>query len=301
MKKVLITGSNGLLGQALLDVYRKFADCQLYAMSKGPNRYPHAEGYTYFDLDLTNDKGIRDVFSAIEPDVVINTAALTNVDACEEQQALCDAINVKAVGHMLAACDKERTHFIHLSTDFVFDGKNGPYVETDEPNPLSYYAKSKLASEMLVQMSEYKNWAIARTIIVYGSGNDLSRSNIVEWSINALSNDQELTIVDDQFRSPTYAPDLAMGCRLIEQKRANGIYHVSGPEVYSMYEMVVRIARFIGKPESLVKPIKSDQLKRPAPRPMKTGFSIEKAKNDLEYDPIDLEASLKEMLSGQLN
>ena len=292
MKTVLVTGSNGLLGQALISLYLKSNEHLLIATSSGENRFPVNEGYTYYNMDITSKEEVNKVFEQCRPDVVINTAAMTNVDACEENKEKCWQINVKGVQNLLSACSVE-THFIHLSTDFVFDGKSGPYIETDLPNPQSIYAESKLASEELVKNAGLKNWAIARTIIVYGKGHQLSRSNIVLWAIESLNKNETLNIVDDQFRSPTWAPDLAQGCFLIEKNTATGIFHISGPETYSMYEMISRITKYLNKPESLIKAVKTDSLNRPAPRPPKTGFIIDKARQELGYQPHSLEESLK--------
>ena len=129
-------------------------------------------------------------------------------------------MNVNAVEYLLAACETHNTHLIHLSTDFVFDGEDGPYSEVDIPKPLTYYGESKYASEMLLRNSEYKNWAIARTIIVYGVVEKMSRSNIVLWAKGALEKGDPINVVDDQFRSPTLAIDLAKGCVLIADKQA---------------------------------------------------------------------------------
>lgn len=289
--RVLVTGSNGLLGQKLIKLLNNKPDIELLATSKGANRVSNKEGYQYQSLDITNQKEINSVYDAFKPNAVINTAAMTNVDACEDDKELCWELNVNAVKYLIEASKKHNTHLIHLSTDFVFDGESGPYKETDQPNPLSYYGKSKYEAEKLIQASDIK-WAIARTIIVYGVAENMSRSNIVLWAKDALAKGNPLTIVDDQFRSPTLAEDLAMGCWLIAEKQAEGIYHLSGKDYLSVLDLVYAVADFYGHDKSNITPISSASLNQTAKRPPKTGFILDKAINDLEYSPCNFKEGL---------
>jgi dTDP-4-dehydrorhamnose reductase len=303
MKTILITGSNGLLGQKL--IYNLLArnskkqDWKIIASSKGENRLREQNGYIYESLDITSVDEVTTLFNRYLPDVVINTAAMTNVDACESQKEECWKLNVTAVKNMLDACDEiadndpiVNTHFIHLSTDFVFDGENGPYKEEDQANPLSYYALSKYEAEKLIQARTHITSSILRTIIVYGIVDGMSRSNIVLWAKDALSKGQKINIVDDQFRSPTLAEDLAEGCILCAEKRAEGIFHISGKDTMSVLELVYRVADFWKLDKSLVTPTKSDTIKQAAKRPPRTGFVIDKAKNVLGYNPHSFEEGL---------
>ncbi|NQX98788.1 MAG: NAD(P)-dependent oxidoreductase [Flavobacteriales bacterium] len=296
--KILITGSNGLLGQKLIKLLANKGSVELLATSKGENRVQNKEEYQYQSLDITNRTEVLNVVDGFKPDAIINTAAMTNVDACESDKELCWDLNVNAVKYFIEAAEKNNSHLIHLSTDFIFDGENGPYKETDEPNPLSYYGKSKYEAEKLLAASNIK-WGIARTIIVYGIGEKMSRSNIVLWAKEALEKGSPLTIVDDQFRSPTLAEDLAMGCWLIAQKEAEGIYHLSGKDVMSIIDLVYRVADFYELDKSIVTPIKTSSLNQAAKRPPKTGFILDKAVNDLGYNPVSFEEGLK-VLTEQL-
>ena len=293
-RKILVTGSNGLLGQKLVKQLKASSKFELIATSRGENRISDTEGYQYLAMDIANEGEVDRVFNEIKPDVVINTAAMTNVDACENDKENCWLLNVKAVEYLIKASEKYQSHLIHLSTDFVFDGKNGPYKEEDEPNPVSYYGKSKLEAEKLVQQAKTK-WAIARTIIVYGIVEDMSRSNIVLWAKGALEKKQKLTIVNDQFRSPTYAEDLAKGCILIAEKEAEGIYHLSGKDFMSIVELVRRVADHYGLDKSYITEISSESLNQDAKRPPKTGFILDKAINKLGYSPLSFEEGMKEL------
>ncbi len=290
-KSILVTGSNGLLGQKIVNQLKHRADIELIATSKGENRRI-VQDFTYVSMDITSKEEVEEVMQKYKPQVVINTAAMTNVDSCEDDRDNCWKINVTAVDYLLKESIKHQSHFVHLSTDFVFDGENGPYSESDEPNPLSYYAKSKLASEELIQESGYKNTAIARTIIVFGNGDNLSRGNLVLWAKGALEKQSPINVVDDQFRAPTLAEDLAKGCILIADKNAQGIYHLSGPETMSILEIVKRIGKYYSLSTDCVTPIKTLTLNQTAARPAKTGFVIDKARRELGYSPLSLEDSL---------
>ncbi len=301
MKKILITGSNGLLGQKLVCALRDRQDIQIIASSLGENRIINKHGYNYQSLDITNKAEVFAILKKHRPDVVINTAAMTNVDACESKKEECWSLNVTAVQHFVDAIQEEKlnTHLIQLSTDFIFDGDKGSeYVETDQPNPQSYYGLSKVESEKVLQLSKIK-WAIARTIIVYGIADNMSRSNIVLWAKDALSKGQKINVVDDQFRAPTLAEDLAAGCILISDKGATGIYHLSGPETMSILELVYKVADFWKLDKSVVTVTKSTTLNQAARRPPYTGFVINKAKQELGYNPHPFEAGLA-ILSKQL-
>ena len=290
--KILLTGSNGLLGQNIVNQLLEKENIDFLATSKGENRNSNLKSKDYQQLDITNAKEIDAVFENYKPTVVINTAAMTNVDACEEHREQCWDRNVNAVKHLIEACKKKDTHLIHLSTDFVFDGKNGPYRETDQPNPLSYYGKSKYEAEILIQKSGLKNWAIARTIIVYGLVEKMSRSNVVLWAKGSLEKGEPINVVNDQFRSPTHASDLAKGCLLIAEKQAKGVFHLSGKEVMSILELVERVADFYRLDKSIITPISSSVLNQAAKRPPVTGFILEKANKELGYYPISFEEGL---------
>jgi len=298
MKKILITGSNGLLGQKLVKQLKAHADFDLIATSRGGNRISNQEGYTYHPMNITDAKDVSEVFAKFQPQVVINTAAMTNVDACESDKEGCWELNVTAVEILVAEAEKYQSHFIHLSTDFIFDGKDGPYKEDDAPNPVSYYGESKLAAEEIVKQAK-TNWAIARTIIVYGIVEDMSRSNIVLWAKGALEKKQKLTIVNDQFRSPTLAEDLAKGCIQIAEKEAKGVFHLSGKDFMSIVELVRRVAKFYDLDDSFIEEISSESLNQAAKRPPKTGFILDKAMKEVNYQPHSFEEGMK-ILEEQL-
>ena len=289
--KILITGTNGLLGQKLLHKLRVDNYVELIATSKGENRVSNKNGYTYISLDVTNKEDVERIILAQKPHVVINTAAMTNVDACEEQKKECDLLNIDAVSYLADSCLRIDAHLIQISTDFIFDGEDGPYKEEDMPNPLSYYGLSKLKSEQLLQDHDVQ-WTILRTIIVFGIGENLSKGNIVLWAKDALAKGESINIIDDQFRAPTLAEDLADICILAARKKALGIFNASGKDIMSIYEIVERVAKYYGNTTDNLNKISTATLNQKAIRPPKTGFILDKSINELGYSPHSFEECL---------
>ncbi len=298
-KSILITGSNGLLGQKLVSQLKDNEKFNVIATSVGANRNKSVLDRDYHSLDITSALEIKKLFNYLKPDVVINTAAMTNVDACESNKEGCWELNVMAVKYLVEACTDINAHFIQLSTDFVFDGEDGPYDENAEPNPISYYGESKWAAEKIIQESEINKWSIARTIILYGCTDEMSRSNVVLWAKEALEKGEPINVVDDQFRSPTWVDDLADGCIKIAAQNALGIYHLSGQETMSILELVFKVGEFFKLDTSMINPIKSNALGQAAKRPPRTGFDISKAINQLGYKPTSFNKGL-ELLSKQI-
>ena len=292
MIKVVITGSNGLLGQSLLNLLLKDKDSyQVYGFSRGKNRSGR-EDFNYISIDITEKEELDKKLEQIQPDYIINTAAMTQVDDCETNKQACDILNVDVVKWMTRFASKSKTHIIHLSTDFIFDGKKGYYKETDKPNPLSYYGLSKLKSEQVLKDSKI-NFTILRTILVYGKVFDMSRSNIVLWVREMLEKNKEITIVDDQYRMPTYVEDLAMACKIAMDKKALGIYHISSNTLLSVYEIAQQIAETFDLNKNLIKPISTSTLNQTAPRPAKTGFDLSKTNNELRFYPKSFKEDLQ--------
>jgi len=284
MKTILTTGSNGLLGQKITEKVLDEGRVNLIATSVGVNRYPVKEGYEYAEMDILNPEQVKAVIEKYRPDTVIHTAAMTNVDACEANKTLCRRLNVDAVATLLYICEEKNIQLIYLSTDFVFDGLNGPYKEEDPVSPVSYYGKSKVMAEALIKKSK-ASYAILRTILVYGISNDMSRSNIVLWAKEALEKASPINVVNDQWRMPTLAEDLAEACLLAVEQDAGGIYHISGKDYMSIVDLVRKVADYWKLDHSFINEISSSSLNQTAKRPEKTGFVLDKAIKDLGYNP----------------
>jgi len=299
MIKVIITGSNGLLGQSLLNLLLKDTQkYQVFGFSRGGNRSGR-EDFSYTSVDITDEIILKKNIKQIQPDFIINTAAMTQVDDCENKKKACDLLNVTVVKWLSEVSKEINAHIIHISTDFIFDGIKGFYKETDKPNPLSYYGVSKLKSEEVLIQSRI-NFTILRTILVYGKVFDMSRTNIVLWVKEMLSKGKEITIVDDQFRTPTYVEDLALACKISMDKRAKGIYHISSNELLSVFEIAQQIATVFHLDKSLIKAISTSTLNQTAPRPAKTGFDLSKTNKELGFYPRSFKEDIvkfKETLS----
>lgn len=289
-----MTGANGLLGQKLVQLLQR--DLGVHVIATGKCPLPLTRG-VFHKLDITDERQVQDTMEQHRPDAILHTAAITQVDACETDRATCWKTNVDAVGHLTRYAPR-LCHFIHLSTDFIFDGSHGPLDESAQPNPVNVYGESKLAGEAIVKKSGLR-WAILRTVLVYGVSEDMSRSNIVLWVKKSLEQGKSIQVVNDQWRTPTLAEDLAQGCRLILKKGATGIFHISGEEMMTPLDIAHHTAKFFGLDSSLIKAADSSTFTQPARRPPKTGFIITKAKTELGYQPHSFLQGL-EMVNQQL-
>lgn len=296
--KVLITGSNGLLGQKLVNLFSVKDNFEVTAFSRGENRNETAKNYTYYNIDITKEKKVRQLIDVIKPHYIINSAAMTNVDQCEKEKEQCNLINIEAVKFLVEAAKKYNSHLIHISTDFIFDGEEGLYKEDDKPNPINHYGWSKLKSEELIKSAGCKH-TILRTILVYGLVDNMPKNNIVLWIKNAIEKKQELTIVDDQYRMPTFVDDLADACLSSIEQKVYGVYHVSSSELLSIYDIALEIAKTFNLDATYIKRIATSQLSQAAKRPPSTGFKLEKSRENLNF-PINSFKKRLQVFKNQL-
>lgn len=295
-KKILITGANGLLGQKTTELFRHETSHEVILTDLHENAF-ESRSFDYFPMDITKKEEVKEAAKKYLPDIIINTAAYTNVDGCETDRETSWKVNVDAVKNFIIASRINSSKIIHISTDYVFDGKSGNYSESSKPNPLSYYGKSKLASENALITSGI-DFAIIRTMIIYGTGKNL-RPNFAVWLINMLSEKNRVTIVDDQFGMPTMVDDLGWSLvKLVELDRS-GIYHICGSEYCSRYEFAVKLAGVFGLNENLIMPIKTSDLNQAAARPMNSSFILLKAETDLGIKPLNVTEGLN-LLKVQL-
>jgi dTDP-4-dehydrorhamnose reductase len=283
--KILVTGANGLLGQKLSALLLEDNAVYPVLTSRGKLAFPVYRG-EFRSMDIIKKDEVDRVLQETRPDVVINTAAMTLVDQCETNQDACWGANVTAVENLIAACQSIGAHLIHVSTDFIFDGSEGPLDETALPNPVNFYGKSKAAAEQLLINSQI-NWSILRTVLVYGITIDMARSNIVLWVKENLEQGKPIRVVNDQWRTPTLAEDLAQGCYLAAIKKATGIFNISGKDFITPYDI------------ALISSTNSNEFKQAARRPLKTGFVIEKARKQLGYEPHSFDGGLQ-LLAQQI-
>jgi dTDP-4-dehydrorhamnose reductase len=295
--RVLITGANGLLGQAL--VRRLGPDADYTVLATARNDGPRfQEGLCrYAPLDVTQPREIADAFEDFGPTVVVNCAALSDVAACDAHRSDAWAVNARAVKSLAKQCRQTGARLVHVSSDFVFNGTRGPYDETARPDPVNYYGRSKLAGENHLREAGRARWALVRTVLLYGPARALGRSNIVHWIVDQLSQGAPLHMVDDQYRTPTYVDDLADGIERIVAREENGIYHLSGPDLVSIYDLACTVADVFDLDASRITPVASDFFEDDVERPARTGFVLDKARAELDYAPRSLEDGLRALRS----
>ena len=290
MVKTLITGANGFLGYYMVKWLLDHGH-DVIATGKGECRLPFegTKGFTYASMDITDPYEVHDVFAAYSPKIVIHAAAMTKPDDCEQDQWQAYVTNVEATITMLINAEEQDAYFIFLSTDFVFDGEKGMYEENDTPSPVNYYGRTKLEAEEAVR--EYPgDWAIARTVLVYGKP-QMGRQNILTVVKDKLEKGETYSVVDDQFRTPTYVEDLAGGIGLLIENSATGVYHISGDELMTPYQMARAVARHLKLDEELIKRVTAADFTQPARRPRKTGFNISRIKQ-LGFSPLSFAEGL---------
>lgn len=296
--KILVTGANGFLGYYLVKQLLQ-ENHTVIATGKGENRLPFKTGnFLYEEMDFTDPYAVHDVFEKHGPDIVVHSGAMGKPDDCELNQMLAYLVNVEGTVHLLTNAEEKKSFFIFLSTDFVFSGEKGMYSESDAARPVNYYGRTKLEAEEAVQDYPY-GWAIVRTVLVYGP-NHAGRHNLVSLVKEKLEKGEHYSVVNDQQRTPTYVEDLARAIVSIIDKKATGIWHISGNDLLTPYDMAVKTAEHLGLDAGLIRKTSSAELGQAAKRPPKTGFNIEKARKNLGYDPLSFEEGLKRML-GNMN
>ncbi len=298
-KRVLITGSNGFLGHKLIEKLTDDPNAVLLGLSKSRNRNPYLPKENFKQIDITDFNSLLDTLHAFKPSHIVHTAAITNVEACEKDPLTCELVNVLTTEKIAEYCKKQGCHLTFLSTDFVFDGNAGPYSEDDSPAPRNGYGRSKLEAERRIIESGC-NHAILRTILVYGVIPDKNRSNVVLWAKNKLSATQTISVVDDQWRMPTWVDDLADACILAIEKEGQGIFHISSNELFSVIEIVQQVADFWNLDATLIKPISAEDIGQANNRPRKTGFILNKSERELGFKPTSLLHSF-EVMKQQLS
>lgn len=290
--KVLVTGANGFLGYFLTEqlLQKKYT---VIATGKGDCRLPFGQyaNFIYNEMDFTDPFNVHDVFEKHAPDTVVHAGAMSKVDDCEQNQWLAYRVNTEATVTLLINAEEHKSFFVFVSTDFIFDGEKGMYKEDDRPGPVNFYGKTKLEAEEAVKEYGY-GWAIVRTVLVYGKP-QLGRGNIVSIVKEKLEKGELYNVVDDQLRTPTYVEDLAAGIVAVIEKKAKGIYHISGEDVLTPYQMACKVADHLGLSPSLINKVTATDFSQPAKRPPKTGFVIDKAKKELGYKPLSFEEGLR--------
>jgi dTDP-4-dehydrorhamnose reductase len=289
-KRILICGSNGLLGQRLSLLLSLRTEYEVLNTSHHRSFVFDRQLFDYTQLDITRRSDVKSLVSSFQPTVILNAAAATNVDWCETHREEAWKVNVTGVENLIEAARKVGAKLIHVSTDYIFDGKHAPYREDDRPEPLSYYGKTKLASENALKASEIP-YAIVRTIVVYGYGIGV-KLNFPLWVLDHLKARKTIRCVDDQVSNPTFVGDVALSMISIMEREHEGVYHVCGSETVSRYDFALRVAETFGLDPSLIQRVKSADLQQPAKRPPYTVFVTEKAQRELGITPLSVREGL---------
>jgi dTDP-4-dehydrorhamnose reductase len=291
MSKVFITGANGLLGQQLVEVFSQKHQILASDLQSDPF-FTHPD-VKYESLDILEKEKLKTLISSFKPELIVNAAAYTDVDGCETNTEKAREVNVQGVENLIEVCKKEKMKLIHISTDYVFNGKSGPYSEDDPPNPISYYGKSKLEGELKIKESGIDS-IIVRTNVLYGLGEKIN-PNFFTWVLNKLKKEEKIKIVTDQLNNPTLADDLASAILELWEKKFTGLINISGSEYLSRYDFARKIAEEFDLKKDLIYPIKTQDLKQKAPRPYKGGLKIELANRILDTRLSDISQGLEHL------
>ena len=294
--KTLIIGANGFTGRRILQSLSRQGIYELTGCSLHEDILP-GNNYRFVQADMNNHPAIDRLIAEIRPDVVINGSALSVPDYCESHHEEAYAANVLAVENIARCCERAGSRFIHLSTDFVFDGKKAElYTETDIPAPVNYYGISKYQGEQAVA-ANCSNYANVRVVVVYGKALPGQHGNILQLVKNRLQAGQEIRVVSDQYRTPTWVQDIADGVEKLMHISQNGIWHICGDECLSIADIAYRVADYFKLDRSLIVPVTTEEMNEATPRPRFSGLSIEKARRELGYQPHTLEEGIKLMFN----
>ncbi len=286
MKRLLITGCNGLLGSELIERFsERFIILGLDFESPLGKRWK----CQFVEQDLTNFEGLKSSFAEFAPELVINAAAFTDVDGCERDRKRAWEVNVKGVENIASICSEVGCKLVHISTDYVFDGRAGPYSEEDPPSPCNYYGMTKLEGERVLGRFPL-DYVIVRTSALYGLPRG-GKKGFFGFLLEGLSRGEVVYGFIDQFTTPTWVGDLVKG--IMEAVGERGIFHISGGKFLSRFDFAQKVAQVFGYDPNLVKPEETASVRFVANRPPKGGLRVDKARRVLGYTPHSITEALE--------
>ena len=288
--KVMIVGARSKTAEAIARVLNAETAWKFIMLSSGVNDVEHSGRLSLYPTNYTGTKEAKDIFLRELPDVVVNTAAMTNVDACEENRREAWQANVQWVEFLIRMCKITDARLVQFSTDYIFDGARGPYTETDAPNPINYYGKTKLAGENVCRTANIP-CAIIRTNVVYGFS-AYGHTDFVRWTVDRLREGKQFAVVTDQFSNPTLTDDLALITYRIIRNNSVGVFNAGGGEWLSRYEFARKIAQAFEYDPDHVQQCTTADLQQKAKRPLNGGLITLKTESATGVKPAIIEAGL---------
>jgi dTDP-4-dehydrorhamnose reductase len=282
--KILVTGSTGLVGRQVVSDLEDLGDTvySAYHNSKPESGIP-------IQMDLTHLEKISELVSKLNPDAIIHLAAITDVDVCEKEKEMAMKINAQATKILAKQAAKQKSFFVYISTDYVFDGMQGMRKESDKTNPISFYGKSKLEGELAV-MNLASSWCIVRTSTPFGL--HPTKKSFPVWIIENLLAHKQINVIVDQFTSPTYVPNLSKMLIEITKRQISDLIHLAGATRISRYEMAEMLSDKLNLEKKLLKPVSIDEMNWIAKRPKDSSLDVTKAVSILNEKPFIIEQAI---------
>lgn len=271
---ILVIGGSGLVGANVVKQARQAGHSVV-------GTYNSEQSTTAsIKLDKRDEDAMAEVFETVRPDVVVDTAAFDDVDACETQRETAVETNVFGSYNAATAADSIGAQYITFSTDYVFPGfpDEAPYSESSRVSPINFYGRTRLAGEQLARVTP--EWTVLRTSVIYG----LASPNFATWALSELRAGNDVDIVDNQISTPTYAPELARATLHIATESETGLYHATGSEMLSRYSFTVLLAETYGLDTNLITPVSTSELGQKAPRPKNTALDSTKLYEQVGFE-----------------
>lgn len=294
-KTILITGANGFIACKIAEQLRHHEE-EIYYTSQSTLTNPFASANSFLQVNLlTEYERLHAWMKEIKPTHIIHTAAMTQVNACEENMEDCVELNVEVPQKLAEFCAENDIHLIHFSTDFVFEGKPGKtYTEDAAVNPCNLYGKSKALSESAI-ISSSCSFSILRIVLVYGKAKGSQKSNLVLWVKDALSKKKSIQVVHDHYRMPTWVDDIAQAVEALIKNPVKGIFHIVGDTYLSVFDFAKKTADFWALDEDLIRPISAEEIGQKENRPESTKLDYSFTKNKIGFTPTPLKNALKKI------